>query len=58
MATLIISNNEIGDIIKILKSLEESGSLLKEITETVENEVKQQKGGSLSMLLSTLGVSL
>ena len=58
MATLIISNNEIGDIIKILKSLEESGSLLKEITETVENEVKQQKGGFLSMLLSTLGVSL
>ena len=58
MATLIISNNEIGDIIKILKSLEESGSLLKEIIETVENEVKQQKGGFLSMLLSTLGVSL
>ena len=58
MATLIITNNEIGDIIKILKSLEESGSLLKGIAETVENEVKQQKGGFFSMLLSTLGVSL
>ena len=48
--TLIISNNEMDDIIKIVKSLEDS--------ETVQNEVKEQKGGFLSMLLSTLGASL
>ena len=42
--TLIISNHEIEDIIKIVKSLEDSGSLLKGVTETVQNEVKEQKG--------------
>ena len=56
--TLIISNDEIGDIIKIVKSLEDSGLLLKEITETVQNEIKKQKGGFRSMLLGTLGASL
>ena len=56
--TLIISNNEIHDIIKIVKSLEDSGLLLKGVTETVQNEVKEQKGGFLSMLLGTLGASL
>ena len=57
-ATLIISNDEIEDIIKIVKSLEDSGLLLKGVTETVQNEVKEQKGGFLSMLLGTLGASL
>ena len=56
--TLIISNNEMEDSIKIVKSLEDSGLLLKRVTETVQNEVKQQKGGFLSMLLRTLGTSL
>ena len=56
--TLIISNDEIEDIIKIVKSLEDSGLLLKGVTETVQNEVKEQKGGFLSMLLGTLGASL
>ena len=37
---LIISNDEINDIIKIIKSLEDSGLLLKGVTETVQNEVK------------------
>ena len=46
------------DIIKIVKSLEGSGLLLKGITETIQNEVKEQKGGFLSILLSTLGESL
>ena len=46
------------DIIKIIKSLEDSGLLLKGVTETVQNEVKEQKGGFLSMLLGTLGASL
>ena len=55
---LIISNDEIGDIIKIVKSLEESGLLLKGVTETVQNEVKEQNRGFLSMLLGTLGASL
>ena len=56
--TLIISNDEIKDIIKIVKSLEDSGLLLKGVTEAVQNEVKKQKGGFLSMLLGTLGASL
>ena len=56
--TLIISNDEINDIIKIVKSLEDSGLLLKGITETVQNEVKEQKGGFLSALLGTLGARL
>ena len=45
-------------IIKIVKSLEDSGLLLEGVTETVQNEVKEQKGGFLSMLLGTLGASL
>ena len=56
--TLIISNDETENIIKIVKSLEDSGLLLKGVTETVQNEVKEQKGGFLSMLLGTLGASL
>ena len=55
--TLIISNNEMEDIIKIVKSFEDSGLLLKGVTETVQNEVKEQKVGILSMLLATLGAS-
>ena len=46
------------DIIKIVKSLEDSGLLLKGVNKTVQNEVKEQKGGFLSMLLGTLGASL
>ena len=55
--TPIISNDEMN-IIKIVKSLKDSGLLLKGVTETVQNEVKQQKGGFLSMLLGTLITSL
>ena len=58
LSTLIISNYKIEDIIKIVKSLEDSGLLLKRVTETVQNEVKKQKGGFLTMLLGTLGASL
>ena len=46
------------DLSKIVKSLEDNGLLLDGITETVKNEVKEQKGVFLSMLLSTLGASL
>ena len=41
--TLIISNDEMEDIIKIVKSLEDSGLLLKGVSETVQNEAKEQK---------------
>ena len=41
--TLIISNNDMEGIIKIVKSLEDSGSLLKGVTETVQNEAKNRK---------------
>ena len=53
-----MSYDEIEDIIKIVKSLENSGLSLKGVTETVQNEVKEEKGGFLSMLLGTLGASL
>ena len=43
---------------KMVKSPEGSGLLLKEVSETIENEAKEQKGGFLSMLLGTLGASL
>ena len=56
--TLIMSNKDIEDLIKIVKSLEDSGLLLKGVTESVQNEVKEQKSGFLSMLLGTLGASL
>ena len=46
------------DIIKIAKSLEDSGILLKGVSETVQNEVKEQKGRFLSMLLVTLAANL
>ena len=56
--TLIISNNDIEDLIIIVKSLEDSGLLLKGVTESVQNEVKEQKGRFLSILLGTLGAGL
>ena len=46
------------DIMKIVKSLEDSGLLLKGVSETIQNEVKEQKRGFLSMLLGTLVASL
>ena len=58
IATLIISNDEIDAIIKIVKSLEDSGVLLKGVSETIQNEAKEQRGGFLSVLLGTLGASL
>ena len=56
--TLIISNEEMNDIMKIVTSLEESGLLIKGVNEAIKNEVKEQKGVFLSMLLGTLGASL
>ena len=56
--TLIISNDEMKDIIKIVKSVEDSGLLLKGVSEIVQNEAREQKGGFLSMLLRALSASL
>ena len=56
--TLIISNDEMKYILKIAKSLENSGLLLKGVSETIKNEAKEQKGGFLSILLGTLGANL
>ena len=56
--TLIISNDEMNDIINIVKSLEDSGLLLTGVSETIQHEAKEQRGGFLSMLLGTLGASL
>ena len=55
---LIIEQEDMNDIMKIIKALENSGILLKGVTKTIENETKEQKGGFLSMLLGTLGASL
>ena len=55
MTTLIISNDKMEYIIKIVKSLKGSGFLLKEVSETVQSEAKEQKNRFLSMLLGTLG---
>ena len=55
---LIIEQEDMNDIMKIIEALENSGILLKGVTKTIENETKEQKGGFLSMLLGTLGASL
>ena len=55
---IIISNDEMDDILKIVKSLEDSNVLLKEVSETIQHEAKEQRGGFLSMLLGTSGASL
>ena len=57
-AALIISNKEIEDIMKIVKSLEEFGLLIKSASETIENEAKKQKVGFLGVLLGVRGASL
>ena len=56
--TLIISNDEMKDIIETVKSLEDSILLLKGVSKTIQNEAKEQKEGFLSMLLGTLDASL
>ena len=56
--TLIISNEEMNDIMKIIKSLQESRLLIEGVSEAIKNEAKEQKGGFLSMLLGTLGADL
>ena len=57
MTTSIISNEETDNIMKIIKSLEESGLLLKCVRETIKNETKDQRRGFLCILLDTLSAS-
>ena len=56
--TLIISNDEMKDILKTVKSLEDSELLLETVSKTIKNEAKEQNGKFLSMLVGTLGASL
>ena len=58
MTTLIISNEEMNDIKKIIKALEKSGLLVKSISEIIKNEAKEQKGGFLGMILGIFGARL
>ena len=53
---LIITNKEMEDIMKIVKSLEQSGLLIKGISETIYNETKEQNDGFLPMLLGKLAL--
>ena len=55
---LVIEQEDMNYIMKIIEALENSGILLKGVTKTIENETKEQRGGFLSMLLGTLGASL
>ena len=55
---LIIEHEDMNDIMKIIKALENSGILLKGVSKPIKNETNEQKGGFLSMLLGTLGASL
>ena len=56
--TVTISNDEMDGIIKVVKSLEDSGLVLKGVSEIIQSEDKEQKGQFLSMLLGTLDGSL
>ena len=55
---LIIEQEDMNDIMKIIEALENSGILLKGVSKTIENETKEQRGAFLSMLLGALGESL
>ena len=56
--TLIILNEEMNDVMKIVQAFDDSNILLKGVTNTIKNKTKEQNGGFLSVLLGTLGASL
>ena len=56
--TLLISNEEMNDKMKIVQALEDSNILLKRLAKIITNKTTEQKQGFLSMLLRTLGASL
>ena len=53
--TLVISNEEVNDIMKIVQGLEDSNILLKEVTETIKNKTKKEEGEFLGTIVGTLG---
>ena len=57
-ATLIISNEKMNDVMKIVTSLEDSGLLIRSVSKTINNQAKEQKIGFPSIILGTLGASL
>ena len=57
-ATLIISNKEMEELMKIVKSLDKSGLLIKGVSETTKNKTREQKRGFLPIILGTLAASL
>ena len=58
LTTLIISNEKMNEIMEIIQALEDSNILLKRATKTIKNDINEQKGGFLGMILGTLGASL
>ena len=58
ITALLISNEEIEDLMKTIKSLEKSGFLVRGISDRIKNKAKEQKGGFLRMLLRTLAASM
>ena len=58
MARLIVSNEEMNNIMKTIKPLEESGLLIKDVSKKTKNEAKEGTGGFFGMLLGTLGATL
>ena len=58
MTSLLISNKEMDNIVEIVNALEDSGLLIKSLSKKIKNEVKEQKGEFLGMLLDALGASL
>ena len=56
--TLKISNEEMNDLMKMVKSLEESCFLIKDVSKVIKNKAKEEKRGFLSILLDRLGASL
>ena len=56
--TLVISNEEMDDIMKIVQALVDSNILLEGVSETIKNETKEQRGAFLSLLLGTLRAPL
>ena len=58
VTTLIISNEDVNGVMKIVKSLEKNCLLIKRVSWTIKNEAKEQKRGFLRVLLDTLGSSL
>ena len=55
---IVISNDNMDDIIRIIKSPENAVVLIDGVSETVEHDTKKQKGRFICMLLGTWGASM